>query len=58
MLDTSKDKMGGLNKTHQNSVQVIHEYQNALDLVDVWRTLNKDDRRTLGVGETLKYTAV
>ena len=45
VLDTSKDKMGGLNKMHQNSVQVIHEYQNALDLVDVWRTLNKDDRR-------------
>ena len=45
MLDTSNDKMGGLNKTHQNSIQVIHEYQNALDLVDVWRTLNKDDRR-------------
>ena len=45
VLDTNKDKMGGLNKTHQNSVQVYHEYENALDVVDVWRTLNNEDRR-------------
>lgn len=45
VLDTNKDKMGGLHKTYQNNVQVYHEYENALDVVDVWRTLNKEDRR-------------
>ena len=47
VLDRNKDKVGGLNKTHQNSVQVYHEYENALDqVVDIWRALNEKDRRS------------
>ena len=37
-----KDKRGGLAKTHQNSVKIIHELCEKLDLVDVWRVLHPD----------------
>ena len=42
VLDLDKDKRGGLAKTHQNSVKIIHEFSEKLDLVDVWRVLHPD----------------
>ena len=37
--------MGGLTKTHQNSVKVVQEFSEKLDLVDVWRILHPDTSR-------------
>ena len=45
VLDLEKDKMGGLTKTHQNSVKVVQEFSEKLDLVDVWRILHPDTSR-------------
>ena len=45
VLDINKDKKGGLAKTHHKSVKAIRDHMNELDLVDVWRTLNEDERR-------------
>ena len=45
VLDINKDKKGGLAKTHQNSVKVIKDFVNELDLVDVWRAPNQEKRR-------------
>ena len=42
VLDLDKDKKGGLAKTHQNSVKIVHESSEKLDLVDVWRVLHPD----------------
>ena len=41
-LDLDKDKRGGLAKTHQNSVKIVQEFSEKLDLVDVWRVLHPD----------------
>ena len=45
VLDTEKDKKGGLAKTHQNSVKNIQEFSEKLDLVDVWRVLHPETSR-------------
>ena len=45
VLDTEKDKKGGLAKTHQNSVKIIQEFSEKLDLVDVWRVLHPETSR-------------
>ena len=45
VLDINKDKKGGLAKTHHKSIKAIRDHMNELDLVDVWRTLNEDERR-------------
>ena len=42
VLDLDKDKRGGLAKTHQNSVKIIDEFSEKLDLVDVWMVLHPD----------------
>ena len=42
VLDLDKDKRGGLSKTHQNSVRIVQEFSEKLDLVDVWRVLHPD----------------
>ena len=42
VLDLDKDQRGGLAKTHQNSVKIIHKFSEKLDLVDVWRVLHSD----------------
>ena len=34
VLDLEKDKSGGFPKTHQNSVKIIHDFSENLDLVD------------------------
>ena len=44
-MDIDKDKKGGLARTHQNSLMIIHEMKETLDLVDVWRIFNPDDKR-------------
>jgi len=45
-MDIDKDKKGGLARTHQNSLKIIHEMKENLDLVDVWRIFNPDDKRS------------
>lgn len=45
VLDLEKDKKGGLAKTHQNSVKLVEEFCEKLDLVDVWRILHPDTSR-------------
>ncbi|KAL9982000.1 hypothetical protein ACROYT_G010777 [Oculina patagonica] len=45
VLDLEKDKIGGLPKTHQNSVKIIHEFSENLDLVDAWRLLHPETNR-------------
>ena len=37
MLDLEKDKIGGPVKTHQNSVKILDESSDNLNLVDIWR---------------------
>ena len=45
VLDTEKDKKGGLARTQQNSLDVINAFCENEDLVDVWRVLNPDSAR-------------
>ena len=40
VLDLEKDRTGGLAKTHRNSVKIIQECSEKLDLMDAWRVLN------------------
>ena len=44
VLDVEKDKKGGLAKTHKKSLEVINSYCKDLDLIDVWRTQNPEQR--------------
>ena len=43
VMDIDKDKKGGLARTQQNSLKIIHEMKENLDLVDIWRIFNPDD---------------
>ena len=45
VLDIQKDKKGGLPKTHKNSLKILIEFSENLNLTDVWRTLNPEARR-------------
>ena len=45
VLDLEKDKRGGLFRTHQNSVKIVKEFCEKLDLVDVWRVLHPESSR-------------
>ena len=45
VLDTGKDKKGGLATTHQNSLDVINAFCENEGVVDVWRVLNPDSAR-------------
>ena len=45
VLDVEKDKKGGLAKTHKKSLEVINSYCEDLDLIDVWRIQNPEQRR-------------
>ena len=45
VLNIEKDKKGGLAKTRQNSLKTIQEISENLDLLDVWRIYNPDDKR-------------
>ena len=42
VFDLDKDKRGGLSKTHENSVKIVQEFSDKLDLVDIWRVLHPD----------------
>ena len=42
VLDLDKDKRGGLSKTHENSVKIVQEFSDKLDLVDIWMVLKPD----------------
>ena len=42
VLDLNKDKKGGRNKTHTNSVKTLEKFIDELNLIDVWRVLNPD----------------
>ena len=45
VLDIEKDKKGGLPKTHQNSLKIIKDFSENLDLLDPGRVLNPDEYR-------------
>ena len=45
VLDVEKDKKGGLAKTHKKSLEAINSYCEDLDLIDVWRIQNPEQRR-------------
>ena len=45
VLDVLKDKKGGKPSTHQNSLKMVQNFQNNLDLTDIWRDLNPEERR-------------
>ena len=41
VMDLTKDKKGGKLTTHRNSLKVIQNNRDNLDLTDIWRDLNK-----------------
>ena len=43
--DATKDKKGGKLTTHRNSLKVIQNIRDSLDLTDIWRDLNPEGRR-------------
>ena len=45
VLNIENDKKGGIAKTHQNSLKTVQEISENLDLLDVWRIHNPDDKR-------------
>ena len=45
VLDIEKDKKGGLPKTQQNSLKIIKDFSENLNLLDPWRVLNPDEYR-------------
>ena len=45
VLDIEKDKKGGLPKTHENSLKIIKDFSENLDLLDPWRVLYPDEYR-------------
>ena len=45
VMDVAKDKKGGKSSTHRNSLKVIQNIRDNLDLTDIWRDLNPEQRR-------------
>ena len=45
VLDVLKDKKGRKPTTHQNFLKVVQIFQNNLDLTDIWRDLNPEEKR-------------
>ena len=45
VLDILKDKRGGVPTTHSNSLKVLKSFQDNLDLTDIWRDLNPEEKR-------------
>ena len=44
VLDTEKNKLGGLSRTRQSSLKVILEQPKSLELVDIWRYQNPEEK--------------
>ena len=44
-MDVTKDKRGGKAMTHRNSLKVIQNIRDNLDLTDIWRDLNPEGKR-------------
>ena len=44
-LDIFKDKNGGVPTTHSNSLKVLKSFQDNLELTDIWRDLNPEEKR-------------
>lgn len=42
VLSVEKDKKGDMSRTHKKSLEIINNYCESLDLVDVWRVLNPE----------------
>ena len=42
VLNVEKNKNGGMSRTHKKSLEIIKNYCESLDLVDVWRVLNPE----------------
>ena len=45
VLGIEKDKSGGKPKTHKNSLKIVKNTSEQLDLTDIWRTINPDINR-------------
>ena len=45
VLDLLKDKRGGVPTTHSNSLKVLKSFQDNLDLTDIWRDFNPEEKR-------------
>ena len=45
VLDVEKDKKRGLAKTHKKSLEILNSYCEDIDLIDVWRIQNPEQRR-------------
>ena len=45
VLDILKDKKGESPSTHSNSLKVLKSFHNNLDLTDIWRDLNPEEKR-------------
>ena len=45
MLDVQVDKKGGRPTTHKNSLKEVQNIINSLDLKDIWRVFNPDNKR-------------
>ena len=45
VMDVKKNKKGGKSLTHRNSLKVIQNTQDNLDLTDIWWDLNPDGKR-------------
>ena len=56
VLDVNKDKKGGLARSHKESLEVINDFSENLDLIDAWRLLNPESSRFTWLQEYLKFT--
>ena len=50
-------KRGGMSRTHKKSLEIINNYCESLDLIDVWRVLNQNFLNLRGDKENRKFTA-
>ena len=45
VLDIAKDKRGGLQQTHKSSLNIINNWMEETDLIDIWRLMNPNEFR-------------
>ena len=45
VMDVAKDRKGGKSMTHRNSLKMIQNIRDNLDLTDIWRDLNPEEQR-------------
>jgi len=55
VMDVTKDKRGGKATMHRNSLKMIQNIRDNLDLTDIWRDLTQTGEGTHGDRISLKY---